>query len=334
VYLLTCACVEFCTKALKECGLLDGIDIWSLHGKMKQNARNNALASFTKAKQGGVLLCTDVAARGLDIPSVEWIVQLDPPQDPSFFIHRVGRTARMGQSGRALLFLNTNEEPYVSFLQKRKVPVSERLSLERCEGGLAEIIKKITETDRDLLDKSIRAFVTYIRAYTEHQCQYIFRLKELDIGNLANSFGLLRLPKMKEIKKIPRPLQDTFRASSVDPDTVPYKEKAREKQRKEKMKKLAAEQQANKEADRQGGNSKKNNINEKKKLNSAKRHKIDSLQDDLELEEDWKLFKKLKKGQITEEEYDNQCYESHLKLQTEMDKRRMKKRKKRKTDVD
>ena len=115
-------------------------------------------------------------------------------------------------------------------LQKRKVPVSERLNLERCQ-DVAGRIKKLTETDRDLLDKSIRAFVTYIRAYTEHQCQYIFRLKELDVGNLANSFGLLRLPKMKEIKKIPRHLQDTFQASSVDPDTVPYKDKAREKQR-------------------------------------------------------------------------------------------------------
>ena len=69
----------------------------------------------------GCLLCTDVAARGLDIPGVSWIVQYDPPQDPSTFVHRVGRTARMGRSGNALVMLLPHEEPYVDFLRLRKV---------------------------------------------------------------------------------------------------------------------------------------------------------------------------------------------------------------------
>ena len=69
----------------------------------------------------GCLLCTDVAARGLDIPGVSWILQYDPPQDPSTFVHRVGRTARMGRSGNALVMLLPHEEPYVDFLKLRKV---------------------------------------------------------------------------------------------------------------------------------------------------------------------------------------------------------------------
>lgn len=44
-------------------------------------------------------MCTDVAARGIDIPDVAWIIQFDPPQDPSYFVHRVGRTARAGKKG-------------------------------------------------------------------------------------------------------------------------------------------------------------------------------------------------------------------------------------------
>lgn len=69
----------------------------------------------------GALICTDVAARGLDIPDVNWILQLDPPQDPDAIVHRVGRTARMGRLGNALLFLLPHEESYAEFLHVRKV---------------------------------------------------------------------------------------------------------------------------------------------------------------------------------------------------------------------
>ena len=69
-------------------------------------------------------MCTDVAARGLDIPDVQYIIQYDPPQDPSTFVHRVGRTARMGRAGRALVMLLPHETPYVDFLRLRKARYS------------------------------------------------------------------------------------------------------------------------------------------------------------------------------------------------------------------
>ena len=62
-------------------------------GKQKQTKRTSTFFQFCNA-DSGILLCTDVAARGLDIPDVDWIVQFDPPDDPREYIHRVGRTAR------------------------------------------------------------------------------------------------------------------------------------------------------------------------------------------------------------------------------------------------
>lgn len=59
------------------------------------------------SQEGGLLVCTDVAARGIDIPDVAWIVLFDPPQDPSYFIHRVGRTARAGKNGKASKYPKT-----------------------------------------------------------------------------------------------------------------------------------------------------------------------------------------------------------------------------------
>jgi len=78
--------------------LLNYIDVpvMDIHGRQKQQKRTTTFFQFCKDTTG-VLLCTDVAARGLDIPVVDWIVQFNPPDDPKECIHRVGRTARGGQ---------------------------------------------------------------------------------------------------------------------------------------------------------------------------------------------------------------------------------------------
>jgi ATP-dependent RNA helicase RhlE len=73
----------------------------AIHGDRSQNQRNAALAGFRKG-QHTVLVATDVAARGLDIPDVSHVINFDLPEEPSSYIHRIGRTARMGKSGTAL----------------------------------------------------------------------------------------------------------------------------------------------------------------------------------------------------------------------------------------
>lgn len=94
-------------------------------GKQKQTKRTSTFFQFCNA-ESGILLCTDVAARGLDIPAVDWIVQYDPPDDPKEYIHRVGRTARgAGSSGHALLLLRPEELGFLRYLKQAKVPLNE-----------------------------------------------------------------------------------------------------------------------------------------------------------------------------------------------------------------
>jgi ATP-dependent RNA helicase DDX55/SPB4 len=221
VFFLTCACVEFFGSALKQ--ILTDVNIELLHGKLIQKRREKALERFRSSggtdcsSSGGALFCTDVAARGLDVTDIDWVVQFDAPQDPSFFIHRAGRTARAGRQGKSLLLLTRKEEAYIDFLQMRKVPLEPMMVTERsCPPGIDDVneldaiassnertdwvqssgndrliqsavgpdvviqdmlpkVKELALTDRDMLEKGTKAFTSYIRAYKEHHCAFIFR---------------------------------------------------------------------------------------------------------------------------------------------------------------
>ncbi|KAJ1337033.1 hypothetical protein BSLG_006793 [Batrachochytrium salamandrivorans] len=193
VYFSTCACVDYFYKVLSKWNV-PNLQLHSLHGKMDPKRREAVYTKFIESPMASVLLCTDVAARGLDIPDVDWVIQFDPPQDPKAFAHRCGRTARIGRQGSAAVFLSEHEDTYVEFLRLRK---------------------------------GITAFVSWVRAYGEHQVNFIFRIKDVDLGAVARSFGLLRMPKMPELKTI----KVNFVPTKFDSDEVKYKDKLREKQR-------------------------------------------------------------------------------------------------------
>ncbi len=75
----TCASVSFYNKILEELGWLEGLNLTSIHGQMKQKKRNKIYESFVQWDKG-LLIATDVVARGIDLPDVNWIIQFDPPQ--------------------------------------------------------------------------------------------------------------------------------------------------------------------------------------------------------------------------------------------------------------
>ena len=85
--------------------------------------RNAVMQQFRELPEGA-LVATDVAARGLDIPDVHCVLHFDAPQDPSNFVHRCGRTARMGRSGRAVALLAPHEDVFVELMKQRNVPMA------------------------------------------------------------------------------------------------------------------------------------------------------------------------------------------------------------------
>lgn len=97
--------------------LPEAVQLFSLHGHLPPSARTRTLNSFANststAQTPSLLLATDVAARGLDIPDVDAILQFDPPTDSKAFSHRCGRTARAGKQGRAWVLLADQEHQYL-----------------------------------------------------------------------------------------------------------------------------------------------------------------------------------------------------------------------------
>ncbi|RKO96945.1 P-loop containing nucleoside triphosphate hydrolase protein, partial [Caulochytrium protostelioides] len=195
VFMSTCAQVEHWGRRLAS------FHVAALHGQLEPVKRTKIYASFIAHMTGpAVLLCTDVAARGLDLDDVDQVIQVDPPHDPAQFAHRCGRAARGGRTGSAVVMLTPEEAVYVPFMKNRGVPL--RPFSAPILGALRAVVSPwlyaATRTDRDLLDRSVRALVSWTRAYKEHQATFIFRLKNIHVGTLARGFGLIRLPKMPE----------------------------------------------------------------------------------------------------------------------------------------
>ncbi|KAJ8549621.1 hypothetical protein K7X08_033328 [Anisodus acutangulus] len=303
IYFMTCACVDYWGTVLPRLSCLKSFSLISLHGKMKQSAREKALASFT-ALSSGILLCTDVAARGLDIAGVDYIIQYDPPQDDNMFIHRVGRTARLGRQGSAVVFLLPKEAAYVEFLRIKDVFLEEG----ECASEAPDIIDEIrsaAKRDRDVMEKGLRAFVSYIRAYKEHHCSYILRWKELEIGKLGMGYGLLQLPNVPDVKHHSLSTKGFTAVEDINLDEIKFKDKSREKQRKKNLqaKKAAMAQQEEQKTQRHKKEANSTTTPATRKKTAKQRRAIQLVEDEDEITREYRLLKKLKKGAIDENEF-------------------------------
>lgn len=185
VFFSSCMSVKFHHELFNYIDL----PVMCIHGKQKQTKRTTTFFQFCNA-ESGILLCTDVAARGLDIPAVDWIVQYDPPDDPKEYIHRVGRTARgEGSSGHALLILRPEELGFLRYLKQARVPLNE---FEFSWNKIADIqlqLEKLIGTNYFLNMSAKEAYKAYVRAYDSHHLKTIFDINTVDLSQVALSFG-------------------------------------------------------------------------------------------------------------------------------------------------
>jgi ATP-dependent RNA helicase DDX31/DBP7 len=211
--------------------------VFKLHGNMAQKDRAASFSGFSSSLSGSgggsVLFCTDVAARGLDIKGVDWIIQYDPPNEPADYIHRIGRTARAGRGGDALLFLQQSEESYIELLELKGLRMHKHggsggmgsggmdFFLEAfpphgmdqphrdprlIEMALQRHFESLVLEDEAMAMLAATAWQAFLRAYQTHckESRKAFQVKKLHLGHVAKSFGLKETPsrvanKAKEV---------------------------------------------------------------------------------------------------------------------------------------
>ncbi|KAI0193735.1 putative DEAD/DEAH box helicase [Xylaria flabelliformis] len=236
VFLSTCAAVDYFSHILPAL-LPEGFQLNILHGKQDTKVREKGVSKFLNATEPSILLTTDVAARGLDFPAVDFVLQIDPPTDPKTFLHRCGRAGRAGRRGLSVVLLQPEESDYISFLEVRKTPIAPFM---QCDVTVSDLeaeqmiirIRDIVKNDRALYDKAQKAFVSWVRSYSKHTASSIFRVGDLDWLSLGNGWGLLRLPKMPEARHFKG---DRSLGCDIDWDKYAYQNKTREKQRLEAL---------------------------------------------------------------------------------------------------
>eukprot|EP00299_Pterocystis_sp_00344_P014231 c7040_g1_i1.p1 GENE.c7040_g1_i1~~c7040_g1_i1.p1 ORF type:complete len:649 (+),score=165.38 c7040_g1_i1:29-1975(+) len=178
--------------------LLNYIDIpcLDIHGKQKQNKRTATFFEFCNATEG-ILLCTDVAARGLDIPDVDWIIQYDPPDDPTDYIHRVGRTARGFEGrGRSLLFLLPEELGFLQHLRLKGARPNEYDFSKTKVANIQSKLQQLIEKNYYLHVAARDAYRSYLHAYSSHSLKDIYNVNSLNLLDVCRSFGFAVPPKV------------------------------------------------------------------------------------------------------------------------------------------
>eukprot|EP00904_Undaria_pinnatifida_P012187 jgi/Undpi1/8099/HiC_scaffold_24.g10571.m1 len=202
VFFTSCAQVRFAFELL--CALQPGMPVMALHGKCKHARRTQIYLDFVR-RPGAVLLATDIAARGLDFPSVDWVIQVDAPEDEEGYIHRVGRTARYNSGGRALLMLlPSEEEGMLSRLKPKNIPIK-KLTINpdkvRMAGSVGKKASALVASDPDKKRLAEKSFTSYVRAVQLMPNKQVFRLSELPLEEYASSLGLAAIPRVPGLDK-------------------------------------------------------------------------------------------------------------------------------------
>ncbi|KAI0242587.1 putative ATP-dependent RNA helicase DDX10 [Lamellibrachia satsuma] len=208
IFISSCKQVRFYYECMRQ--LRPGLTVLALHGAMTQLKRTACYQQFCR-KQNAVLFATDLAARGLDFPAVDWVVQLDCPEDANTYIHRVGRTARYEKNGEALLVLLASEEQAMTDqLKTKKIPIEKIRVNPKKKWSIQPKLQSMCAADVQLKEFAQRVRIIsqvsmrlspYVKSVFLMSNKKVFDVTKLDVDKYANSMGLAVTPRLRFLQK-------------------------------------------------------------------------------------------------------------------------------------
>lgn len=238
VFVTSCKQVRYYYETFRKLKL--GFTFLELHGNQKQSKRTAIYYNFLE-KANSVLFCTDIGSRGMDFPSINWVVQVDVPDCLETYIHRVGRTARYKSAGNSLLFVSIHEKEYLNVFKNKNIPIKP-ISINKDKlVNLQPILRSILSENPDINYLAQRALVNYYKSVAYNKNKNIFDHKKIDINKLSQSLGLMIKPKIitKDNKNNDTDVKvnDNFDSNDEDDNNINAAKKTKLEKFKEKIKK-------------------------------------------------------------------------------------------------
>ena len=186
--------VRYFTEVFKHLKL--GMLFLDIHGKQKQGKRSTTFYTFSQKRNSVVLFATDLASRGVDFPAIDWVIQLDPPEDISQYIHRAGRTARYKSDGNSVLFVSEKENNFINELKIRKINILKMKIPPNKISNITPVVRSLLSEHKELIELAEKAITSYVKSINLMANKNVFNVKNIDLGKLALSYGLVSSPEM------------------------------------------------------------------------------------------------------------------------------------------
>ncbi|KAL9118579.1 MAG: hypothetical protein Q9187_004872 [Circinaria calcarea] len=163
------------------------LKVYQLHSRLSQNVRTRTTEEFKEAATG-IMFASDVIGRGMDFPNVDLVVQVGLPSNAEQYVHRVGRTARAGKDGRAVILLTPGESFFLA--QNPKLPIKPHTRTERILDGIAVYAPQI-EQAMYTIDEGVKkkAYQSFLGFFAGSSLLKPLRLDKVGLVAMANDFA-------------------------------------------------------------------------------------------------------------------------------------------------